>query len=134
MIMLFLRRPNHVLCLLDTFLLMTYPILAVKGFTATGTRTIQDDDEPVRRVLKKVIAVQNVDRDLKTDHHQHDHALTPPSANYSAMSVITTKMPRVINIFTDSTITLEAHIKVSTPIPFCQFPNSPCKTTFKERV
>ena len=37
------------------------------------------------------------------------------------------RMPRVFSLFSQSTITIEAMFKFSTPIPFCQFPGSPCE-------
>ena len=35
--------------------------------------------------------------------------------------------PKTLGLLRGTKITLEAHIKMNTPIPFCQFENSPCK-------
>ena len=35
--------------------------------------------------------------------------------------------PKTLGLLRGSKITLEAHIKMNTPIPFCQFEGSPCK-------
>ena len=42
--------------------------------------------------------------------------------------------PKTLGLLRGSKITLEAHIKMNTPIPFCQFKGSPCKKASPPRV
>ena len=72
--------------------------------------------------------------------------LTPPSVHYDpylmhgggggggmegammlSMQEPQMRNPKTLGLLRGSKITLEAHIKMNTPIPFCQFDGSPCK-------
>ncbi len=95
--------PSRRSLILHSYLLLAYPILGALGFTKTGTRTISEEELQNggrKVVLRRVVSLNN-------------------ATNRRAQ-------PRVLDFLRSSTVLLEAHIKVSTPIPFCQFPNSPC--------
>ena len=59
--------------------------------------------------------------------HVHDDATTTTTTTPAPSKDDDDRGARFVNFLKDSKITLEANIKTSTPIPFCQFPNSPCK-------
>jgi hypothetical protein len=60
-------------------------------------------------------------------HHQHQHHEHKPEITTTTIKPLP-RVKRVFgNFFHGATAVVESAIKIGIPIPFCQFPNAPCK-------
>lgn len=75
----------------------------------------------------------NLTPNINYGYHHHHHPIMPatttmaPPLPAAVQTADVERGARFLGFLKDSTITLDASIKTSTKIPFCQFSNSPCK-------
>ena len=117
--------PKFLISILDSWLLLTLPMMQTLAFTSTGTLT-QNGPNFKKVLVKRVPEIYTpptiYNETLPTYHHHHydDPLMRIPESR--------PKVTRVFgNFFPGTMAVVESALKVSIPIPFCQFENSPCK-------